>query len=151
MDAGAHDAAVRELNAHRQRYPESERLLEVDFSLGISLRALGRHPSAIQALRRVTSAHRGETAARAQYEIGECFRDQNDHESALSEYLKVRFIYGHDEWVAASMYRAGECFDKLGQPDRAKTAFAELAEKYPDSPWTARRNGKTKTPARGGL
>lgn len=143
VDAGAWEAALRELNQHRQRYSKSERLFEVDFSVGRCLQALKRFPSAVQAFRRVTAEHRGETAARAQFEIGECFRAQSNFEDALSEYLKVRYLYGHEEWVAASMYRSGECFAKLGQEDRSQTAFAELIGKFPESSWSAqaRKNG----------
>jgi len=138
VDQGAWDPAVRELEEHRRRYPGSERMFEVDFSLGRSLQALERYPSAVQAFRRVTASHRGETAARAQFEIGECMRAQGDHEAALSEYLKVRFLYAHEEWVAGSLFRTGECFERLEQPNRAEATFTELREKFPDSPWTRR-------------
>lgn len=142
-DSEAWDAALRELQDHRTRYPESERLFEVDFSIGRCLQQLGRIPSAVQAFRRVTSAHRGETAARAQYEIGECFRAQSNFEDALSEYLKVRFLYAHDDWIAASLYRSGQCFEKLGQDDRARSTYTELASQYPKSEWAKRidKNG----------
>jgi TolA-binding protein len=135
VEAESWSAAARALAEHRTRYPESDRLFEVDFRLGQSLRALGRHRSAVQAFRRVTSSYRGETAARAQFEIGECLLDQGDWEGALAEYLKVRFLYGHEEWVAASMLRAGRCFEELGQDDRARAVYAELREKHPDTEW----------------
>ncbi len=142
-DTGAWDAALRELQDHRSRYPESERLFEVDFSIGRCLKQLDRIPSAVQAFRRVTSTHRGETAARAQYEIGECFRAQNNYEDALSEYLKVRFLYAHDDWIAASLFRTGQCFEKLGQDDRARSTYTELSSQYPKSEWAKRidKNG----------
>jgi len=136
VDARAWADAVPVLSEHRERYPESERLFEVDFRLGKSLQELGRYPSAIQAFRRVTSGFRGETAARAQFEIGECLFAQRDFEGALSEYLKVRYLYAHEEWVAASLFRCGQCFEKLEQTDRAAATFKELMEKYPQSEWS---------------
>jgi TolA-binding protein len=132
VEAEAWNDAVKVLNRHRQTYPESERIFEVDFWLGKSLVATGRHDSAIQCFRRVTASHRGETAARSQYEIGNCFLEKGDAQQALSEYLKVRFLYGHVEWVAAAMLRCGQCFERLEQTDRALETYRELVEKYPE-------------------
>jgi TolA-binding protein len=84
---------------------------------------------------KVTATHQGPTAARAQFQIGECLFAQNKHEEAVRELLKVDILYAYPEWSAAALYEAGRCFEALNQPDKAREQYRQVREKHAQTQW----------------
>lgn len=132
-----------------QRWPRSERVLadylerfrgsehgfQAQFGVGWARENQGRFDEAVAAYREVIDHHQGPTAARAQFQIGECLFAQKKYEDAVRELLKVDILYAYPEWSAAALYEAGRCFEKLNQPGKAREQFAAVAEKYKESQW----------------
>ncbi len=105
------------------------------FGLGWARENQGRHEEAMNAYRQVVASHEGPTAARAQFQIGECLFAQNKLEDAVREFLKVDILYAYPEWSAAALYEAGQCFEKLNKPQEARAQFKAVVEKFGGTQW----------------
>lgn len=145
--------------AAAQRWSESERayaeyLAELPgsalwfrarFGLGRALEAQSKHTAAIEAYREVATRHSGATAARAQFQIGECLVALGKHQDAIVELVKVDAAFAEPEWSAAALFEVGRVLVMLKRPDDAARQFDEVVERFPDSQWGAMaRNERTK-------
>jgi tetratricopeptide (TPR) repeat protein len=103
---------------HLSRFPSSEHRLASRFGIGWARESSGNPGSAIEAYREASQGHT-QTAARAQFQLGECLFALGRHEEAAIELVKVDILYASPEWSAAALYEAGRCFDALGDHERA--------------------------------
>ena len=85
--------------------------------------------------RPVADGHKGPTAARAQFQIGECLFAQRRFDDAVAEFLKVEVLYAYPQWSAAALYEAGRCFEAMGQSDEARRQFERVQQEYNDTKW----------------
>ena len=79
--------------------------------------------------------HKGVTAARAQFQIGECLFAQRKLDEAVRELLKVDILYAYPEWSAAALYEAGRCFEQMGKPVEARAQYKTVSAKYSGTRW----------------
>ena len=96
-----------------------------------------RRAEAIGDYRQVVENHKGETAARAQFQIGECLFAMGSLEEAVTELLRVDILYAYDEWSAASLYEAGRVLERLQRPHQARAQYQQVVERFPDLNWAA--------------
>ncbi|MCI0364354.1 MAG: tetratricopeptide repeat protein [Phycisphaerales bacterium] len=121
--------------AYLEQFADSELWFQAQFGLGWAVENQGRHDEAIRCYRKVIEQHNGPTAARAQFQIGECLFARKRFDEAVRELLKVDILYGYPEWSAAALYEAGRCFEQLSRPAEARAQFQLVQEKYPDTEW----------------
>ncbi|MBX3381642.1 MAG: tetratricopeptide repeat protein [Phycisphaeraceae bacterium] len=107
------------------------------FGQGWALENQSKYDAACEAYRDVVDRHEGPTAARSQFQIGECLYAQKRHEDAIREFLKVDVLYGYPEWSAAALYEAGRCMRELGREKDAAAQFEEVVKRFPDTRWAA--------------
>jgi TolA-binding protein len=119
------------------RFSDSEQWFQARFGLGWARENQGRHAEAIEAYRAVVARHKGPTAARAQFQIGECLFAQKQYDEAVRELLKVDILYAYPEWSAAALYEAGRCFEALGQAVEARAQFKAVVKDHPQTRWAA--------------
>ncbi|MCA9296371.1 MAG: tetratricopeptide repeat protein, partial [Phycisphaerales bacterium] len=117
------------------KFPASEQWFQAQFGIGWALDNRGEHALAIEAYRPVVDRHRGPTAARAQFQIGECLFALERYSEAVRELLKVDILYGYPEWSAASLYEAGRCFQAMNDPVQARRQYEQVQEKHADTEW----------------
>ena len=117
------------------RFGDSEAWFQAQFGIGWARENQGRHEEAISAYRAVIDRHQGPTAARAQFQIGECLFARNRFDEAVRELLKVDILYAYPEWSAAALYEAGQCFERLGKTVEARAQFKTVVEKHRDTRW----------------
>jgi TolA-binding protein len=74
---------------------------------------------------------------------GEVLFEQDQHKEAIKAFFKVAYGFGEKAapaafhpWQAQATFEAARCFEVLEQPDKARGLYAELVERYPDSPQT---------------
>jgi TolA-binding protein len=118
-------------------FPDFDQQYEVDYVIGRCQASLGSFDDARAAYRRVVKSEEGaktETAAKAQWMIGETFFHQKNYESALREYLQVEILYDYPTWQAAALFEAAKCHEQLGEPKQATDLYAKVVKSYPDSP-----------------
>jgi TolA-binding protein len=140
--------------AHRLRFSASELWFQSQFGIGWALENQGELDAAISAYRAVVDGHNGATAARAQFQIGECLFAQKSHEEAVRELLKVDILYAYPEWSAAALYEAGRCLEAMARPSEARTQFEQVQQRFSESKWAAlaakRLASASAAPASGG-
>ncbi len=117
------------------RFGNSESWYQAQFGLGWAREHQDRIDDAIDAYREVVDRHRGPSAARAQFQIGECFFANGKHEAAVREFLKVDILYDYPEWSAAALYETGRCFELLDRRVEARKHFKAVIERFGDSKW----------------
>jgi TolA-binding protein len=118
-----------------ERFGDSEHWFQAQFGVGWARENQGRFDEAKKAYGQVIEKHKGPTAARAQFQIGECLFAQEQYERAAAELLKVDILYAYPEWSAAALFEAGRCFEKLNRPGEAREQFKRLAEVYRETRW----------------
>lgn len=113
----------------------SETWYQAAFGIGWARENLGRHEEAITSYRSVVERHKGPTAARAQFQTGECLFAMKKYDEAVRELMKVDILYDYPEWSAAALYEAGRCLEKLSKSGEARKQFETVAEKYKGTNW----------------
>ncbi len=129
-------AALELASSAKRKYPEFVAQYEFDFTIGRAHAAQGRLREARAAFRRVIQSELGrstETAAMAQWRIGESFFHQENYERAIEAFYKVDSLYGYTRWRAAALLEAGKCQEYLGNWNHAAKLYSQLIEKYPNS------------------
>jgi TolA-binding protein len=117
------------------KFSDSELWFQAQFGLGFALENQQKLDDAIAAYKQVIERHSGPTAARAQFQIGECLFAKKQYDEAVRELLKVDILYGYPEWSAAALFEAGRCFEELAKPAEARSQFEQVKQKYPETQW----------------
>jgi cellulose synthase operon protein C len=117
-------------------YPDFEQQYEADYVIGRCQASLGDFDEARAAYRRAvesTTGEKTETAAMAQWMIGESYMHQKNYEAALREYLRVEILYDYPTWQAAALLQAGKCHEALGEWSQAGELYTRLIKNYPQT------------------
>ncbi|MFG0284361.1 MAG: tetratricopeptide repeat protein [Phycisphaerales bacterium JB039] len=118
-----------------ERFEESELWFQARFGVGFARENQGRFEEAIEAYRPVADGHKGPTAARAQFQIGECLFAREQHEEAVRELLKTDILHGEPQWSAAALYEAGRCFEAMNKRAEAAAQYEQVVQRFADSEW----------------
>jgi cellulose synthase operon protein C len=120
-------------------WPDFSEQYEVDYLLGRAAAAQADFEAARKRyLKVVRSAVGGktETAAMAQWMIGESYFHQENYEAAVREYLRVEILYPYPRWQAAALLQAGKCQETLGRWKDAAELYARLIKVYSNTEFT---------------
>ena len=90
-------------------------------------------------------AEKSETAAMAQWMIGETFMHQERYAEAAAEYFRVVSLYPHPRWQAASLLQAGRCYEQRKQPKEAAELYRQILKKYSETDFAAQARTRLKT------
>jgi len=118
------------------QYPGFPLQYEADYVIGLCLATRADFEGARRAYEKVIASKHGaktETAAMAEWMIGETYFHQKNYAAALRRYLRLRMRYDYPTWQALALLQAGKCREKLGEPLEAAKHYAELIEAFPDS------------------
>ena len=114
-------------------FPNFTQQYEVDYLLGRCHASRAEFIEARDAYRRVTQSPHGaktETAAMAQWMIGETWFHQKLYQDAIKQYLRAEILYKYPKWQAASLLQAGKCYEHLGDWQQATAMYTKLLSKY---------------------
>ncbi len=118
-----------------KEFAEEDLWFQARFGMGWAKENQGDHQGAIVDYQAVVDKHQGPTAARAQFQIGECLFSQKKHEEAITALLRVDMLYDTPEWSAAALYEAGRCFESMGQVMEARDQFQRVCDHHENSEW----------------
>lgn len=136
---------------HRTRFADDEHWYQAEFGIGWALENQNDRDGAIAAYQRVLDRHQGPTAARSQFQIGECLFALNQYEEAARELLKVDILFAYAEWSAAALFEAGRCFQELSDPVAARTQFEKVVTDFRDTNWATLADEQLAELSRSGL
>src|SRR4029077_17523356 len=102
-----------------------------------ALENLKKYNEAREEFGKVTAVNNSEMAARAQFQIGETYMEEERLEPAVAALLAVEDVYAYPKWSARALFEAGRAFEKLHQPDEARRQYDQLRAKYKDAPKAA--------------
>ena len=116
------------------RFPGFDQQGEADYLIGRAHAAHADFNAARQAYARVIVAapeRRSQTAAMAQWMIGESYLLQENFAQAVTEYAKVE-AYPFPRWQAAALLQSGKCHEALTKWRDAIDDYERLLKAYPD-------------------
>lgn len=116
-----------------KKYPKYDRLYFAQFGAGWSAQNLDKYDDARKWYKNVIDDHNGPTAARAQFQVGECYFAEKQFETAAAELLKVDIVYDYPKWSARALYEAGIAFENAKQFVQAKKQYLALRKRFPKS------------------
>ncbi len=120
-------------------WPGFSEQYEADYLIGRALAAQAEFDGARKSFQRVIRSPTGgksETAAMAQWMIGETYFHQENYDAALREYLRVEILYPYPRWQAAALLQAGKCQEALGHWKDATDLYGRLIKAYPKTEFT---------------
>jgi TolA-binding protein len=120
-------------------WPGFSEQFEADYLIGRALAAQADFDAARKSFQKVIRSPTGgksETAAMAQWMIGETYIHQENYEAALHEYLRVEILYHYPRWQAAALLQAGKCQEALGHWKDATDLYGRLIKAYPKTEFT---------------
>ncbi len=116
-----------------KKYPKYDRLYFAQFGAGWSAQNLDKFDAARGWYKKVVDGHNGPTAARAQFQTGECYFAEKQFETAAAELLKVDIVYDYPKWSARALYEAGIAFENAKQFAQARKQYLDLRKRFPKS------------------
>ena len=122
------------LSRLQDRFRDFERSYEIRYLEGQRLVAAAHFDESRTSFQEAIDDPRGqftETAAKAQWMIGETYLHQNAAEQALRAYLKVDMLYDYPEWRAAALLQAGKCYERLGKIPNARELYERITTEIP--------------------
>lgn len=116
------------------QFPNSSYAPQAFYEQGRAHQKLENFDQAVKLYEKVIEIGGGETAAQAQFMIGEIQFTRKDYSEAVKSYFKVMYGYSYETWQADATFEAARCFEVLKKTDQAVKLYRELIEKFPTSP-----------------
>ncbi len=129
-------------------FPEFVQQYEADYLIGRCWAADADFEKARQAYTQVLHSATGgktETAAMAQWMIGESYFHQRQYDAAIREYLRLEILYAYPHWQAGALLQAGKCHESLGQWKSATDLYTRLLKNYPQTDFTEEAGRRLQT------
>ena len=123
-----------------ERFPDFGKKYEADYVLGLCRSKQGKPTEALQHYERVIRSPEGgrtETAAKAQWMIGEAYAAQCEFEQALKAYYRVESLYNYPQWQAAALVQAGKCHELQGDDKNAALVWHQVISRFAKTPYAA--------------
>ncbi|MGM0489443.1 MAG: tetratricopeptide repeat protein [Planctomycetota bacterium] len=127
----------------RARFPDFSQQHEVDYLLGRYHASRAEFSESRAAYLRVIQSETGrasETAAVAQWMIGETYFMQEQYDQAIKAYYRVEGLYDFARWKAAALLQAGKCHEMLGRWNEAIESYSQVLEHYADTRFAEKAN-----------
>ena len=118
-----------------ERFPDCAQLHEVNYLLGRYFMNRAEFDDAREAYQSVvvsTTGAKTETAAMAQWMIGETYFMQREYNQAIKAYHRVEVLHSYPQWQAAALLQAGKCHEMLGQWDEATKLYSQILQDLPN-------------------
>ena len=127
------EESLKWLSGASEQLPDSKYLPQIMCEQAWALQNLNRTDEALKLYEQVIAKTGTETAAKAQFMIGEIQFAAKQHAEAIKSYFKVIYGYSVPRWQSEASYEAARCFEVLKKPTQAVKMYEELVAKFPDS------------------
>ena len=133
LSAKQYDPARQAFETLIQRFgPANPYAPEARYGVAVALQAQGKYDEAVAAYGAVIAATTGESAAKAQVQIGQCRHAQKRYPEAAAAYLVVPYTYdAFPELGYAALLEAARALTDGGQAAQAETLLRKIAKDAP--------------------
>ncbi|MFP4052642.1 MAG: tetratricopeptide repeat protein [Phycisphaerae bacterium] len=131
--AGKYDDAYKTYVSFIKKYPKYDMLYFAQFGAGWAAENRKQYDTAREWYKKVIQSHNGETAARAQFQVGQCYLKEGKYEPAVGELLKVEIVYDYPKWSARALYEAGMTFERDKKYTQARKQYERCVKLFPKS------------------
>ncbi len=117
------------------RFANFAQAYEFHYLIGRAQATEGRFVAARAAYQQVldsAAAAQSETAAMAQWMIGETYMHQEQYALAAEAYHRVETLHRFRQWQAAALLQAGKCYEQLRRPSDAIGVYRQLLREHAD-------------------
>jgi TolA-binding protein len=143
-EQGKYEPSGQTYRAFLKRFAKDPFAPRAQFGIGWSLENQKKYEEARTAYKTVIAQSNAETAARAQFQIGETFLAESKFNEAIPALLAVEDVYAYPVWSARALVEAGRAFEELKQPDQAKKQYEQVSSKYKESAEAELARGRLK-------
>ena len=131
-DLGNEAAAEQAYRTAAQAGPASAAGAQASLSLAELLLKRGGYDQARRLADSVLVSRSDESAARAQFILGEIAFAQRKFEDARLAYMRVKLIYSSfPDWVARAQIRIADCYREMGNRAAARDSYREVLNTHP--------------------
>ena len=123
--------------------PNWKEIHEAHYVLGRSYAGLGQFTKSRTAFQNVLDSEPAtgtETAAMAQWMIGESHFHQDAYEEAIDAYQRTEILHAYPQWQAAALLQIGKCFELLKQDNHAIESYQRILQDHNKTMFTAEAN-----------
>jgi TolA-binding protein len=128
-----YEASAQTYEQFLRKHEKNPQAYRAQFGIGWALENQKKYDDARRAYQKVISGHNGETAARAQFQIGETYLAEGKFDQAIPALLAVDDVYAYPSWSARALLESGRAFEQLKQADHAREQYKLVVSKYADS------------------
>ncbi len=126
--------AQKSYAAFLAQYPQSNLIAKAHFGLGWAAENQKNYPLALDSYRKAIAASpRDETAARSQFQAGECLLATGKFDEAIKEFNNVEVNYAFPAWSSKALLEMGRCLDSKGDKTGAVARYQEVVQKYSET------------------
>jgi len=134
-----------------ERFPDFKQCYEARYLSGRCLVGRCELDAAREAFRQVIDSPDGsatETAAMAQWMIGQTYLDEENYALAAGHYRRMGGDCAFAAWRAAALLQAGNCYERLDKWEDAWQMYTRLMEGYPNTDFARRAASRLRTASR---
>ncbi len=114
--------------------PKHKFIRTAHLGLGWALQKQENYPGAITSFEKtVEGGKRDVTGARAQFLLGECYFEREQHDKAIIEFAKVESLYAFPQWQSKAAYELAQALLSKENRAAARQQFERLIKRYPDT------------------
>ncbi|MBD3316369.1 MAG: tetratricopeptide repeat protein [Chitinivibrionales bacterium] len=108
-------------------YPGEVPASELHLKIGFSLVQASRFDDALRHFEKANIDPAAEDKPEILYWIGVCYAKLGEYQRAISEYLKVPYLYaGVGKWGVTAEYEAGRLYERQGEYDKAVSLYKKI-------------------------
>jgi tetratricopeptide (TPR) repeat protein len=129
------DGSRQTLETLVSRFPQSTWRSEARYGIGWAWQNQKQYDQAATAYSQVINETAAEVAAKSQFQLALCRREQKRLPEAANALLVVPLTYDYPQWNALALLEASRVYQEMQQPQQATRLLERVLKDFPDTEW----------------